>query len=53
MEKLKFLDEAHMMAKDLLSQKVLGLQNHCVYMKANTIHTAKASITILISLTTF
>jgi hypothetical protein len=51
MEKLKFLDEAHVMAKDLLSRKVLGLRNHRVYMKANTIHAARASITILISLT--
>jgi hypothetical protein len=51
MEKLKFLDEAHVMAKDLLSRKVLGLRNHRVYMKANTIHAARASITIMISLT--
>jgi hypothetical protein len=41
MEKLKFLDEAHVMAKDLLSWKVLGLQNYRVYMKANTIHAAR------------
>lgn len=51
MEKLKFLDEAHVMAKDLLSRRVLGLRNHRIYMKANTLHTARASITILISLT--
>jgi hypothetical protein len=46
LKKLKFLDEA----KDLLSRKVLDFQNHRVYMKANTIHAARASITILISL---
>jgi hypothetical protein len=51
MEKLKFLDKAHVMAKDLLSRKILGLQNHRVYMKANTIHAARASITIMISIT--
>jgi hypothetical protein len=39
------------MAKDLLSQKVLGLRNHRVYIKANTIHAARASITIMISFT--
>lgn len=51
MNKLKFLDEAHIMAKDLLNRKVLGLRNHRVYMKANTLHSARASITILISIT--
>jgi hypothetical protein len=49
MKKLKFLDEAHMMAKELLSRKVLGLRNHRVYIKANTIYAARA--TIMISLT--
>jgi hypothetical protein len=48
---LKFLDEAHIMAKDLLNRKILGLRNHRVYMKANTLHSARASITILISIT--
>jgi hypothetical protein len=41
MEKLKFLDEAH---KDLYNRKVLGLRNHRVYMTANTIRAARASI---------
>jgi hypothetical protein len=40
LKKLKFLDEAHMMAKDLLSKKVVGPRNHRVYIKANTIHAA-------------
>jgi hypothetical protein len=43
-KKLKFLDEAHVMAKDLLSKKVLSLQNHEVYIKANTIHVAQAAL---------
>jgi len=48
--KLKFLDESHIVSKQLHNRKVLGLRNHRTYARAQTIHETSASLTILTSL---
>lgn len=48
---LKFCDEAHVMSKDLGCRRVLGLRSHRVYLKENTLHCARGSITILTATT--
>jgi len=49
--KLRFLDEAHFVSKQLTTGKVLGLVNHRVWMKQNTLHEKNGTLTILTSLT--
>jgi len=46
-KKLKFLDESHIVSKELHSRKVLGLRNKRTYNVATSLHESSASITIL------
>ncbi len=51
MQKLKFIDEGHIVSKDLGRKKVLGIVNTRSYTKERTIHEASASLTVLCTLT--
>jgi transposase len=48
--KLKFADEAHVIAKDLTHRKILGIIGKRTYTKVNTPCNASASLTILTTL---
>jgi hypothetical protein len=50
-EKLKFVDEAHVFASDLACKRVLGITGKRTYVKEATLHKSSASITLLVSLT--
>lgn len=49
-EKIKFADEAHIVSKNLVNRKVLGVVNERSYLKDKTLHDKNASVTILTSL---
>lgn len=50
-DKLKFLDEAHFVSHQLTNCHVLGLVNHCVWLKQNTLNSTNATLTVLTSVT--
>lgn len=47
--KIKFLDESHIVSKDLTKRKVLGLKCRRVFVKENTLNQKHASLTSLTS----
>jgi len=49
---LKFIDEAHVVSKQLTSRRVLGLKNSRTWTRESTIHHAHATLTLLTSLST-
>jgi len=49
---LKFVDEAHIVSKQLTNRRVLGPKNHRTWTKESTIHHAHATLTLLTSLST-
>eukprot|EP01127_Copromyxa_protea_P009194 TRINITY_DN214_c0_g2_i3.p1 TRINITY_DN214_c0_g2~~TRINITY_DN214_c0_g2_i3.p1 ORF type:complete len:341 (-),score=28.50 TRINITY_DN214_c0_g2_i3:73-1095(-) len=50
--KLKFMDESHIVSRQLHKRRVLGLKNKRTYLKRRTLHDASASLTIMTSLDT-
>jgi hypothetical protein len=49
--KLKYIDEAHIVSKDLGIGKVLGRVNTRTYVKENTLNESNASLTVMTTLT--
>jgi hypothetical protein len=49
-EKLKFIDEAHIVSRELTNKKVYGLVGKRVYTKERTLRDASASITLMTTL---
>ena len=49
-DKLKFLNEAHVVSRELHKKKVLGLVGQRTWLQANTLQEASASVTILTAL---
>eukprot|EP01127_Copromyxa_protea_P011927 TRINITY_DN3060_c0_g1_i1.p1 TRINITY_DN3060_c0_g1~~TRINITY_DN3060_c0_g1_i1.p1 ORF type:complete len:252 (-),score=32.32 TRINITY_DN3060_c0_g1_i1:284-1039(-) len=45
--KLKFMDESHIVSRQLHKRRVLGLKNKRTYLKRRTLHDASASVTIM------
>ncbi len=50
-EKLKYADEAHVVARDLETTRVLGLTGKRSYIKEASLHVPSASLSLMISLT--
>jgi hypothetical protein len=50
-EKLKFMDEAHVVARDLASKRVLGITGKRTYTQESTLSLPSGSISLLLSLT--
>jgi len=48
--RLRFLDEAHFVSKNLTNGKVLGMVNQRVWVKQSTLHSKNGTLTILTSL---
>jgi hypothetical protein len=48
--KLKFMDESHIVSRQLHKRRVLGIKNKRTYLRRQTLHDASASLTIMTSL---